>query len=658
MEQGELVAKAENWHFIPLGPNDAGGGDLSRIIRAGMPPAHVLAREVIQNSWDAARRLRRDFLPQSDIPFSVSFRFRELVGEEKEAFVSTFHLRELAERAHHVGHAKLMLNQPNVLNNLDSDEPLRVLEASDYGAHGLFGHPDETTDSILYQAIFFMGGSEKAEGMGGSYGFGKSAFIRGSRIRTVFAYSCFRRYTGTIAENDPVTRRFVGMAYWQNHRHAGKKFQGRAKFGEFSQAGPQAVPDWPPYEDGFADALAGAAGFGVRSPSVDADLGTSLLVVEPTVTPEALIDAIERYWWPALHDGDFTVSVQNYDGTSVDIAPEQRPELVPFIRAYKALSFGSSDDADGPQLLSAKWRNIRNEKLKPGDLAAVVLDPNDESLVLQEQVNGSEEGASASDILFQPGPLVALMRSPKMIVKYWDKSKSPVPIRGVYVASPDIDDLLRDTETVLHDDWTTSASDDIEPRSTQVASFVMSRIAAEIRRLAEVARPEPPSRDVGLPIYSKLLRKFLDPGGIGPLPPPPPGGEPISFHYVQRPDVELLDNNRIRLTCSFVLELRDDIADAPDALRVRVTPQVSIVEDEGSNRSTWPAELMPEPLSGFERDSDSSSPSSWSGILERAVSLQFEVYSEPYSAEWTASVSPEVLVLGPVVKELEVASDD
>jgi hypothetical protein len=127
---------------------------------------------------------------------------------------------------------------------------------------------------------------------------------------------------------------------------------------------------------------------------------------------------------------------------------------------------------------------------------------------------------------------------------------------------------------------------------------------------------------------------------------------------VQRPDVELLDNNRIRLTCSFELELREDIPDAPDALRVRVTPRLSIVEDEGSNRSTWPAELIPEPLSGFEPDGDSSGSSSWSGILEKAVSLRFEVCSEPYSAEWTAAISPEVLVLESVVGESEVASDD
>lgn len=634
----------EHWNFFPLTPNDAGGGDLSRVIRAGMPPAHVLAREVIQNSWDAARRLRRDFLPGSAIPFSVAFRFRELVGEEKAAFVETFHLSELSKRAHAVGAEKLMLHDASVLDRLEGDEPLRVLEASDYGAHGLFGHPNETSDSILWQAIYYMGGSEKAAGMGGSYGFGKSAFIRGSRIRTVLAYSCFRRYPGTIAESDPVTRRFVGMAWWQKHKLDGNKFQGRARFGAFSQAGPQAVPDWPPYEDGFADSLAEAAGFATRSPSVDADLGTSLLVIEPTVSPEALIDAIERYWWPALNDGDFSVSVTDYHGEQVGIAPEERADLRPFIRSYRALSRGTPDSADGPQILSARWRSIRNEGLKPGSLAAQVVDPDD---FLSAAENSTvETDTDEIDVLLQQGPLIALMRSPKMVVKYWDKSKSPVPIRGVYVASEDIDDLLRDTETVLHDDWTTAPSDDIDARATRVATFVMSRISTEIRMLAETATPEPPSKDIGLPIYSKLLRKFMrEPGDIGPPPPPPGGGEPISFQYINRPDIHLLDDGQIQLSCSFRLELRDDLEGVPESVEVRVSPKLSILEDEGTGRTLWPADLTPERLAGFKRDEEGSTSGSWTGTLERAVPVNFEVCSHPYSSEWTAAVSPEVLIL-------------
>lgn len=635
---------SEHWNFFPLTPNDAGGGDLSRVIRAGMPPAHVLAREVIQNSWDAARRLRRDFLPGSAIPFSVAFRFRELVGSEKEAFVQTFHLSELSTRAHAVGAEKLMLHDDSVLDRLDGEEPLRVLEASDYGAHGLFGHPNETSDSILWQAIYYMGGSEKAAGMGGSYGFGKSAFIRGSRIRTVLAYSCFRRYPGTIAESDPVTRRFVGMAWWQKHKYDGNKFQGRARFGEFSQAGPQAVPDWPPYEDGFADSLAEAAGFTTRNPSIDVDLGTSLLVIEPTVTPEALIDAIERYWWPALNDGDFTVSVTNYDGKEVGIAPEERADLKPFIRSYRALSLGAPDGADGPQILSSNWRSIRNEGLKPGSLAAQVVNSDDHLSAAEN--SPVETDADEMDVLLQRGPLIALMRSPKMVVKYWEKSKSPVTIRGVYVASEDIDDLLRDTETVLHDDWTTAPSDDIDARATRIATFVMGRISNEIRMLAETATPEPPSKDVGLPIYSKLLRKFMrEPGEIGPTPPPPGGGEPISFQYINRPDVQLLEDGRIQLSCSFRLELRDDLENVPESVEVRVTPKLSILEDEGSGRTLWPSDLTPDRLADFKRDEEGSAGDSWTGTLERAVPVHFEVCSQPYSSEWTAAVSPEVLIL-------------
>jgi hypothetical protein len=174
----------------------------------------------------------------------------------------------------------------------------------------------------------------------------------------------------------------------------------------------------------------------------------------------------------------------------------------------------------------------------------------------------------------------------------------------------------------------------------------MGRISTEIRMLAETAAPEPPSRDIGLPIYSKLLRKFMrEPGDIGPPPPPPGGGEPISFKYINRPDIHLLDDGQIKLSCSFRLELRDDLDGVPERVEVRVSPKLSILEDEGTGRTHWPADLTPDRLAGFKRDEEGSVSGSWTGTLERAVPVDFEVCSHPYSSEWTAAVSPEVLVL-------------
>ena len=69
--------------------------------------------------------------------------------------------------------------------------------------------PFEGAKSKMYLALISLGYTAKAEGSGGSDGYGKAGLIRGSATRTVVAYTAFRE-----RKDDPgVTRRLLGMTY-------------------------------------------------------------------------------------------------------------------------------------------------------------------------------------------------------------------------------------------------------------------------------------------------------------------------------------------------------------------------------------------------------------------------------------------------------------
>ena len=87
------------WQWEEVDPQRSGSsGDVSKLFRneglkqpgiladgAPQPEATVLAREAIQNSWDAARALAKDLEAEDeDVPtFRIVFRFRTLTGEDR-----------------------------------------------------------------------------------------------------------------------------------------------------------------------------------------------------------------------------------------------------------------------------------------------------------------------------------------------------------------------------------------------------------------------------------------------------------------------------------------------------------------------------------------------------------------------------------------------
>jgi len=282
----------------------ADGGAMGKMFRnrESLSDVALLAREAIQNSWDAARTLRE--MLDCEVPFSVKFRYVDYHGAKRQELTEALGLVELRDRRSHVTQDRLPPG--NILERLDDPSaPLRILYVEDWGSHGLSGHPDLKDKSHLFLAMYYLGGSKKQAGSGGSYGFGKSALERASRISSVIAHSTFRP-----TNDDPITSRLVGFTWWPNHSVKDDWFEGRAMFAVKTQGnGPEAKELFDPYEQAASDRLASALGMAPRDASEDEQLGTSFMVIDPSIEPDELIQELEMWWWPALEDHLFDVTV-------------------------------------------------------------------------------------------------------------------------------------------------------------------------------------------------------------------------------------------------------------------------------------------------------------------------------------------------------------
>ena len=451
-------------------------------------------REVIQNSWDAALESREASVDLELPPFEVCFDVKSLTGEERSGLVEHLGLQELSKRAAAVEDRRL-------LGLSDDDEELRLLEVREQAAGGMHG-PWRGDESKLWVALCSIGITPAATGRGGSYGYGKAGLIRGSAIRVVIAYTCFKER----ADDAGVTRRLLGMTYWDRHRLDGTSFTGSARLGSGEHNDSA-----DPLENEEADRLAEQIGMVARDPTVPADLGTTLLIVEPTVTAAHLVAATERYWWPALHEPalHFHVQVVDEAGEVHYPRPRSNPDLRPFIDAYETAT--TPQDNRRADVRRRSFRSIGNHE-RPGVLGMRSAIPGWSYPEFIEADTGLDHRS-----------LVALVRGPRMVVEYYEAGQTPPFIRGTFVADESINEPLRQTEPKAHDAWqTTSAAGDIPDDHARLARELLSRIRSAVNSFRTELKPKPkPAEHLRLPEFDRIMRSLLGGGGSGKRPPPP-----------------------------------------------------------------------------------------------------------------------------------------
>lgn len=609
-----MINKSMDWKFQPSTFGTFGASTFRKLMmRTELSADELIAREVIQNSSDAAEKLKSE-LGRPDLPFEMKFIFKSIGGERKKKFVDSIGLTKLLKRALDVGPKALGINPIVDIHAILDTEPLDVLEMSDYGARGLKVTPKKWTESAYVNCMITIGANKnKNVGAGGTYGFGKSAFINGSKLGVVIAYSCF----APSGPEDLATRRFGGMVYWSDHKlpNSPEEFTGLGALGD-----PTNNLEWLnlPFEDEAADELAKACGLTVRHQHDPGTWGTSLIVLCPAVEAEDLVPAIEKYWWPALVGATprMKVSVTGYDQESRQISPKQNPDLKNFIRAFDLAA--TEEVANAPYELK---KEIINEETR--------------------EVVGTFAGVADPATCFEPKrhdgstkeSLVCLMRSPRMVVKYveFGRGVASAPfIEGVFIAKndEDVEKLLQESEPHTHDFWwPRERSKQIEMRRNLPAihSLVISikkGLEFAVNALKSAIKPPNVTQKTGLTNFGGILSKLISGGGTGGGPTGMP--DPFQINFLQGPTPKLVKPGLIKFYTLVRVGINPDAKQSSYDIKVTFS-YVEVMEEDGRGETIPFMHEILEGPSGFgSRDV--------SGKLSKGDFVEIGFMSDPIDA--------------------------
>lgn len=621
-----------NTNWLWLKPDEyggAGGNAATKLMKAStFSAAELLCREVIQNSWDAAQKYRQN---DANHQFKMVFRFANLTNHDLEKQRRALGIDEIRSNIENSDLGDV--ERETVKSGFVSTEnEARVLYVEDFGAHGLSGHPQHNKKSHLYKALYAFGitSKDKGEAGGGSYGFGKSAFIRASKTHTVIAYTCFEP---TI--EDRVTRRLVGWSWWEGHESTTadgpEEHSGRAIYGVFSTQDSSGAVHVEPYEDGAADSLALELGIEPREPGSAKRNGTTLMLLDPTVEPDDLLAAIERFWWPALVDNLLTISVIDYDGEEYHPKPRQNPELKPFIRAYELAT--SPADAKLPP---TEFKDVVKSQIGHtaptliGQVAGVALE-NDLDLLTDDEFK----------------PSVALIRGPRMVIQYLDSfQRRRVPIRAAFVTAADnikADNLLKDTEPPAHDVWDDTASDDIAKDATSLATFVLKSIRSAVGKFANTMQPNIDTTNKRINTFSKFFGQLLGDGGGDT---PPVGTRfNVSLKYGKR-GLKIASDQEIFYEAELEVTPGNQVfgeTETDGELTMHIS--VNVLEDESKTGERIPVSVKVNGESVTIGDD-----SQVTLAATEKTPIKIFIRSNPYSHKWTTKLRAEVLSVKAVKK--------
>jgi hypothetical protein len=536
-----------DWHFEPVSSmgGASAGAYQNSLAGAGVPPDELFAREVIQNSVDAAS--------QRDASVLVRFRSRRLADGERAGVLSSLGLESGSEPLKRKG-----LVAKGELGALLGG-PLEVLYVEDYNTLGLGGTtkplPLEEEDNY-FRLCLTLGDTRAGQGGGGTFGYGKSVFWQMSSVWTVVMYSRF----APTARTNGANARLIGISWFKTHSYQrGKtllRYTGRAWLGEVHEEGCN------PLVDDAAHAAAAKLGFALRG---DGECGLSVMILGSRVDTDKLRDGVERHWWPRLLDGKLAVELERDDTPAEKPQPRARPALKRFVRAWD-LARGAPvvDGRDARQDLS-----YRSEAL---GVFAMTTGPESEP----EEFGSTAEAEPAE---------IALVREPRMVVEYL-----PGPVLGssqplcnaVFVANPALNQMFAASEPPAHNKWdyrTIRQDRPLSEEQKRKIKHALDKIRAAARAFVQRRQSPPMKPPERCRELERMLGKFIR---IDPElpPPPPPGGNPVSIRFLE-PAQRSVAGAGVTIDAKVRVALRDD-ANLPLENLVRVYAWVDTIVDDGS----------------------------------------------------------------------------
>jgi len=352
-------------------------------------------------------------------------------------------------------------------DDLESIPLLVVVDSMTVGLNGDTDPQVASDDSNFCNFFFFSGQLESRHTGGGSFGIGRNVLFSASRLRTIVVYS------ETLVDGS-LEKRFMAMAAGKSFRHGARQFTGRHWWGIEDEARPGGVL---PVTGSRAEEL--AKQFGLHS-HLKGSTGTAIGVVaplfeDPQLEMESIRDAIIINAWPHLlreKGKEASLSIElSINGNSLDLSDVRGPNspVRDFVTAYlrdesvlkvtsQILSFHGNND-------TFKKFNVAKEIKTIGEIAWVKTIDN-EVLPLKYMSMGLVKGSS-----------VALMRSPKIIVRYLpvDEQNDGSTIKAVFEVNPNYEEVFRKSENVLHDEW--------QPKRLKLAKGQMNPVTQAIEKI-------------------------------------------------------------------------------------------------------------------------------------------------------------------------------
>lgn len=572
----------------------------------------LVAREVVQNSWDA---FNFDVPKRVTLPsrLEVSFKFARLSGKKKASFLEAMQWKGLCSLR---GTAKSGEPENAAYREILEAESLTLLVASDRGGPGLYDAFDNTRGNWASALTKLNGGRGLAGSGGGSYGVGKTAFIRAGRVPLIAAYTCF----SADAEAGH-TRRGQAFAYWWNFIERGTPRVGLGRL----TAGDEAHV--PPLLDEEADSWASQIGLPVRNNSAPDDWGLDLVIIEPTFDAQRLVGSIETYWWPALVNDDFEVTVEGPDGSLIPIDPLGREDLEPFVEAFQILKGPSSlhPIAANDHL----WKTRSHGGVSAGEC---LLRPIKEPPAPPGQSEGLPDLS---------GHRVAMIRSTHMVLWYHKPHGMPAArpaIQGTYLMDSVAGSrLLRATEPGFHDYWVTKEKD-AEGELLQAVKFaanVVHDVNDHARAVYGLEAGKSDSESGPSPLARAILKQLLAVGEkVGPPPPPPQGSLAVSILRRPRSILPAATAGSVVSLGGFSLRPQDEGAE----IEVEVMVSASVVRGRSRTGEKIGVVISPIPA-GFSQVS--GEPARIRGTLKSLEQISF--VTDPYPDEYTLLAECEVM---------------
>lgn len=445
---------------------------LNQLGRPDIEALEVLVREAVQNCWDAKR---------PDVGM-----IRVEIGRRNLGRATVDELRR-----------SLLVDPPPGLPLGEVLTPgMELLYFADFGTDGLGGptRADEAGDKRDFvDFVRNIGQPPDKDLGGGSFGYGKAAFYIASRAKTILVD------TLCVGTDGRLERRFIGCGLGQNFDEGGRPYTGRHWWGRFSEGVPEPIVG--------AEAAAAARMVGLPERIGPTDMGTTVVIVAPSVAPESsdgvdhimdfLADALAWNFWPRMITTPGgtrrTMEFRLKDNGAVVRIPDPRthPRLRGFVEAMDRLrEEPSGDDAfvmDRSIECLRPVRTLGRLVLQKGPVA-----PN------PPVGRAMPQGARVTtDGLHH----VALMRNAELVVKYL---VGPVPTMGrmgysgVFRCLVDVDDSFRRAEPPTHDDWIYRSV----PRDGHQRTFVKVALERIVQYCREAAG------------YDGALGAVTDGGGI------------------------------------------------------------------------------------------------------------------------------------------------